>query len=195
MYLNIKITLASWWTDLSYLRSRALLQKLPVVLPLKNFPAFYGTRRFTVFTRALHCSISWARLVQSIPTHPVSLRSILVLSTYLRLDLSSGLFPSSHGLISVFNRIDIRTAQFTLFNQKFLHFCMWQAVKYSWKCMENLNSARNDNKHESVCEQGSHLSRGTRQHHAWTRSLLQQLVPTSCGVELDGKACCKVNGN
>jgi hypothetical protein len=34
---------------------------------LKNFPAFYGTRRFiTVFTRALHWSLSWARSIQSI---------------------------------------------------------------------------------------------------------------------------------
>jgi hypothetical protein len=31
----------------------------PIVQPLKNFPAFYGTRRFkTVFTRALHWSLS-----------------------------------------------------------------------------------------------------------------------------------------
>jgi hypothetical protein len=39
---------------LTYLRSRALLEKPPIVQPLKNFPAFYGTRRFiTVFTRAV----------------------------------------------------------------------------------------------------------------------------------------------
>jgi hypothetical protein len=37
----------------------ALLEKLPTVQLLKNFPAFYGTRRFiTVFTRALHWSLS-----------------------------------------------------------------------------------------------------------------------------------------
>jgi hypothetical protein len=29
--------------------------------PLKNFPAFYGTRRFnTMFLRALHWCLSWA---------------------------------------------------------------------------------------------------------------------------------------
>jgi hypothetical protein len=38
----------------------ALLEKPPIVQPLKNFPAFYGTRRFiTVFTRALQWSLSW----------------------------------------------------------------------------------------------------------------------------------------
>jgi hypothetical protein len=52
----------------------ALLEKLPVVQPLKKFPAFYGTRRFSiVFTRALHWSLSWARSIQSIPSY---LRSI-----------------------------------------------------------------------------------------------------------------------
>jgi hypothetical protein len=60
-----------------------------------QFPAFYGTRRFiTVFTRALHWSLSWARSIQSIPSHPISLRSILILSTHLRLGLPSGLLPS-----------------------------------------------------------------------------------------------------
>jgi hypothetical protein len=54
-----------------YLRSWALLQKLPIVQLLKNFPTFYRTRRFiTVFTRALHWSLSRARSIQSIPSHP-----------------------------------------------------------------------------------------------------------------------------
>jgi hypothetical protein len=39
-------------------------------------PAFYGTRSFnTVFTRALHWSLSWAISIQSNPSHPISLRS------------------------------------------------------------------------------------------------------------------------
>jgi hypothetical protein len=60
---------------------------------LKNFPAFYGTRRFiNVFTRAFHWSLSWARPIQSV-LHPSSLRSILILCIHLRLGLPSGLFP------------------------------------------------------------------------------------------------------
>jgi hypothetical protein len=44
---------------LTYLWSGALLEELPIVQPLKNSPAFYGTRRFnTVFTIALHWSLS-----------------------------------------------------------------------------------------------------------------------------------------
>jgi hypothetical protein len=36
-----------------------LFEKLPIVPLLQNFPAFYGTiRLITVFTRALHWSLS-----------------------------------------------------------------------------------------------------------------------------------------
>jgi hypothetical protein len=77
---------------LTYSRSRALLEESPIVQSLKNFPAFYGTRRFNiVFTRALHWSLSWAISIQSIPSY---LRSILILSTHLHLGLASGLLPS-----------------------------------------------------------------------------------------------------
>ena len=61
----------------------------------QNFPAFYGTRRFiTAFTSARHLSLSRASSIQSISTHSTSWRSILILSSYLRLGLPSGLFPS-----------------------------------------------------------------------------------------------------
>jgi energy-coupling factor transporter transmembrane protein EcfT len=44
------------------------------VQPLKNFPAFHGTRKFnTVFTKALHWSLSWAISIQSTPSHRTSL--------------------------------------------------------------------------------------------------------------------------
>ena len=39
-------------------------------------------------------SISWASSIQSIPPHPTSWRSILILSSHIRLGLPSGLFPS-----------------------------------------------------------------------------------------------------
>ena len=61
---------------------------------VKKFPAFYGTRRFiTAVTTARHLSLSWTSLIASIPPHPNSWRSILILSSHLRLDLQSGLFP------------------------------------------------------------------------------------------------------
>jgi hypothetical protein len=47
----------------------------------------------TMFTRALRRSISSTRSIQSKPPHPMSLRSILILSSHLHLDHPSGLFP------------------------------------------------------------------------------------------------------
>ena len=48
----------------------------------------------TALTSVRHLSLSWASPIQSIYPHPTSWRSILILSTHLRLGLSSGLFPS-----------------------------------------------------------------------------------------------------
>ena len=48
----------------------------------------------TAFTSARNLSLSWASSIQSIPPHPTSWRSILILSSHLRLGLSSRLFPS-----------------------------------------------------------------------------------------------------
>ena len=62
---------------------------------VKKFPAFYGTRRFnTVLTSVRHLSLSWANPIQSTYPHPTSWRSILILSTHLRLGFPRGLFPS-----------------------------------------------------------------------------------------------------
>jgi hypothetical protein len=67
-------------------------QSLQVV---KKFPAFYGTQRFfTVLTTVHQLSLSWANSIQSPQPPPTSWRSILILSSHLRLGLLNGLFPS-----------------------------------------------------------------------------------------------------
>ena len=74
---------------------RVLLEKLTGLQLVKKFPAFDGTRRFiTALTSVRHLSLSWANPIQSTYPHPTSWRSIIILSTHLRLGLSSGLFPS-----------------------------------------------------------------------------------------------------
>ena len=73
---------------------RVLLEKLTGLQRVKKFPAFHGTRRFiTALTSVHHLSLSWASPIQSIYPHPTSWRSILILSTHLRLALRSGLLP------------------------------------------------------------------------------------------------------
>ena len=74
---------------------RVLLEQLNVLQLDKKFPAFHGTRRFiTELTTVRHLSLSWASPIQSIYPQPTSWRSILILSTHLRLRLPSGLLPS-----------------------------------------------------------------------------------------------------
>jgi len=75
--------------------SRALLEKLSGSQLIKKFSAFYVTLRFiTAFTSARHISLTWGSPIQSIPPHPSSLRSILILSSHLHVGLPNGLFPS-----------------------------------------------------------------------------------------------------
>ena len=74
---------------------RVLLEKLTGLQLVKKFPGFHGTRRFiTALTSVRHLSLSWANPIQSTYPHPTSWRSILILSTHLRLCLPSGLLPS-----------------------------------------------------------------------------------------------------
>ena len=82
---------------LTYLFHGAVhLEKLTCLQLVKKFPAFHGTRRFiTALTSVRHLSLSWARPIQSIYPHPTSWRSVLILSTHLRLGLPYGLLPSS----------------------------------------------------------------------------------------------------
>ena len=73
--------------------SRALLEKLTGSQLVTKFPAIYGTRRFiTAVTSARQLSLFWTRSTQSMPPHPNSGRSILILSSHLRLGLPSDLF-------------------------------------------------------------------------------------------------------
>jgi hypothetical protein len=79
------VFLTPWSTD--------LLKKLTGLQPIKKFPTFYETQMFiTAFTSARYLSLSWTSSIQTIPLHSTSWSSILILS-YLRLGLPSGLFP------------------------------------------------------------------------------------------------------
>ena len=86
---------SSTHTDTRTIWSRFLFKKLTGSELVKKFPVFYGTWRFiTAFTSARHLSLTWATSIQSMPSHHTSWRSILILSSHLRLGLPSDLLPS-----------------------------------------------------------------------------------------------------
>jgi hypothetical protein len=69
--------------------SWTLLKRPTYGRPLYSFPAFYGTGRFnTEFASTLHMFLSRARPIQSTSPYPTFPRSILILSTDLRLGSS-----------------------------------------------------------------------------------------------------------
>ena len=73
---------------------KVLLDKLTGLQLVKKFSTFHGTRRFiTALTSVHQLYLSWASPIQSIYPHPTSWRSILILSTRLRLGFPSGPFP------------------------------------------------------------------------------------------------------
>ena len=66
--------------------SRVLLEKLTGSAASQEIPHIFGTRRFiTVLTSARHMSLNWANSIQSSQLPPTSWRSILILSSHLRL--------------------------------------------------------------------------------------------------------------
>ena len=90
------ITLLTAWCTV-------LIEKLTGLQLVKKFPAFQGTRRFiTALTSVRHLSLSWASPIQSIYPHPTSWRSILMLSTHLRLGLPTTRFMNVIAVFSSF---------------------------------------------------------------------------------------------
>jgi hypothetical protein len=66
-------------------RSRVLLEKLTDFPASEKIRRMYGTRKFiTVLTRVRHLSLSWAHSIQSPQPPLTSWRSILILSSHLR---------------------------------------------------------------------------------------------------------------
>jgi hypothetical protein len=93
-YTLVLLALTAW--------SRSLLEKLVVTQLFKKFLTIYGTRKFiTVVTRALHQSLSRATWTQSTRPQRISLRSVLIQSPHLHLDLPNDILPSGYILIPI----------------------------------------------------------------------------------------------
>ena len=88
-------TASNLYTSLLTPWSRVLLEKLTGSAASQEIPRIFGTPRFiTVLTSARHLSLSSAHSIQSPQPPPTSWRSILILSSHLRLGFPNGLFPS-----------------------------------------------------------------------------------------------------
>ena len=85
---------------------QVLLEQLTGLQLVKKFPAFHGTPKFITALKSFRqMSLSWASPVQSIYPHPTSWRSILILSTHLRLGLPSDLFSSGFSTKALYTPI------------------------------------------------------------------------------------------
>jgi hypothetical protein len=87
MYAGIPSSYEGRWNN--------AMEKLTVAELVKKFAVFYRTRIFiTIFITARHLFLSWARWIQSTPYYPVSLKSMFILPSHIKLGLPNDLFPS-----------------------------------------------------------------------------------------------------
>jgi hypothetical protein len=74
-----------FWTNHVLGVQKLVLRLHQVAQQFKKVPAFYGTSRYTVmFTRSSHLALFWAKWIKFTLSHPISLRSILILSITFR---------------------------------------------------------------------------------------------------------------
>jgi len=82
--------------------SGVLPEKLPGPQLVKQFPSI-GCTRLYHYHIYKHLSLSWVRLIQSMPPHPTSWRYILLLLPHLCLGFPSGFFPSGFPIKTVYS--------------------------------------------------------------------------------------------
>jgi hypothetical protein len=98
-YWSLQLTWSSEDTSVSYLINQlhGAESFLRLYSDSQEFPSLLWNPKVHYHVhKKLVVVLSWVRCIQSTPSHPVSLRFILMLSYYLHLGLLSGLFfPSS----------------------------------------------------------------------------------------------------
>jgi hypothetical protein len=98
-------TSASWLEQYTYhtfstllyikqLHGAVLLKNLTVAQLINKFLRSTEPNILYIFTRARPWTLSWHSWIRIIPTLPIPLRAILILSSRLRLGLPSGFIPS-----------------------------------------------------------------------------------------------------
>jgi len=117
---------------------RVLLEKLTGLHLVKEFPAFHGPRRFiTALTSFLHSSLSWASPFQSIYPRPTSWRTVVILSSHLRLGLASVLFPLGFGTKTLYapppHPFAPHAQPISFFYIYYYYYCYYYYYYYYWK--------------------------------------------------------------
>jgi hypothetical protein len=82
----------------------------------------------SAFTSSLHFSLSWASSIQFIPPHHTSRRSILILSSHLRLCLPNGLWSCWHSIQKLWTIIYI------FVNKGSVRKMCSHLLTHRWKC-------------------------------------------------------------
>jgi hypothetical protein len=111
------------------------LERLPAPQLVNNFPAFYGIQTFiAVLTKPRLLSLSGTRRLQSTPSQPISLQSVLTLSSHLHLGLPRDTFPSYHLTKIMYAFVSsprCSTRPTYLFLLKYLESCTNHVAPYS----------------------------------------------------------------
>jgi hypothetical protein len=110
-------------------------EELIVTQLVKKFSAFYETRSFiTVFTRTRHRSLSLASWIQPTLLQHEHLRSILILSSYLRTVLWSDIFP--YGYLTIILCL-LLTSSWMLYVPTIIFFYFMVLTTSTWAMYKN----------------------------------------------------------
>jgi hypothetical protein len=107
--------------------NRIHLEK-PIAAQLMNkLPAFYEIRGFiSLSSKTFYSLMSYSSWINSTPSHHIPLRSILILSCGLRLDLPNDLLPSGF-----FDQDYVRNIKNKCAGDKFPSLCLWYHISIS----------------------------------------------------------------
>jgi len=138
---------------------RVLLEKVTGLQLVKKFPAFHGIRKFiTALTSVHQLSLSWTSPIQSIYTHPTSWRSVLILSTHLRLCLPICLFSSGFPTKTLFTPLLTHTRRMPTpsHSSRFYHPHKIEKNEMGWAC--GIDYFFKQNVNPGVCFVGSYTT-------------------------------------
>jgi hypothetical protein len=119
--------------------SRVLLDKITVNFAAsQEIPRIYETQKFfTIPTWARYLSLSWANSIQSPRPPPTSWRSILILSSHLRLGLPNSFFPSGFPTNTLCTPLSLYITDNKKWTERFTNFQSQYFLLENYSCIKN----------------------------------------------------------